>query len=418
MHDLVLIGGSVLTSDGVRVTDVAIKDGKIAAIGMDLGSARESIECGGMWVGPGLVDIHTHLREPGQEWKEDIATGSAAATAGGFTAIVAMPNTEPAIDTVNGVAFVVGRGRSVGLVEVASAGALTVGRKGDHMAPLDDLWDAGVRIFSDDGDSVADTDLLRSAMEHVARLGGVVAQHAVDGVLSSLGHMHEGAVSSQLGMAGIPRNADDITIARDIALARLTSVRYHIQHISTAGGVELVAAAKDEGLRVTAEATPHHLLFTHEDVATGDSRYKMMPPLRESEDRDALIDGLSSGVIDVVATDHAPHAAADKDMSFPEAPNGVIGLEWAASVANHVVGLDQAGFFDRMSITPARIAEFANQGHPLDVGRHANIVVFDPTRMWIPLESVSRSRNAPYLGRELKGRVELTVFDGRISYAR
>ncbi len=416
MHDLILSGGSVLTSNGIQTTDVAISNGTIAALGADLGQAKDTIACAGAWVGPGLVDIHTHLREPGQEWKEDIATGSAAGAAGGFTAIVAMPNTEPAVDSGRLALFVAEQGRRAGLLEVASAGCLTIGRAGERMAHIDELWNAGVRIFTDDGDSVGNASVLRSAMEYVQQLGGVVSQHAVDAVLSSSGHMHEGSVSSRLGMSGIPREADDITIDRDIALARLTGVRYHIQHISTAGGVELLAAAKAEGLSVTAEATPHHLMYTHEDVATTDSRYKMMPPLREAEDREALIAGLTTGVIDIVATDHAPHSASEKDVPFEQAPNGVIGLEWAAAVTNQVVGLNQESFFQRMSIAPAQIAGLPDQGKPIEVNDAANVVVFDPEANWTPRTSLSKSRNAPYLGTTLKGRVVATVFNGVLTH--
>jgi dihydroorotase len=278
------------------------------------------------------------------------------------------------------------------------------------------LWDAGVRIFTDDGDSVADTSVLRTAMEYVKELGGVVSQHAVDGHLSRSGHMHEGSVSSRLGMYAIPREADEITIARDLALVRLTGVRYHIQHLSTSGSVKLVAGAKAEGLDVTAEVTPHHLMFDHEDVRSADSSFKMMPPLRDASDREALIAGLRSGIIDVVATDHAPHAAKEKDVPFEEAANGVIGLEWAAAVTNQVVELDQQTFFERMSVRPAEIGVFDDQGQLLDAGNEANIVVFDPSITWTPASTVSRSRNAPYLGRELTGRVKATVFGGIVTY--
>jgi dihydroorotase len=362
------------------------------------------------------VDIHTHLREPGQEWKESIATGSAAAAGGGYTAMVAMPNTIPAVDTGQRAAFVVDQGRRAGLVDVASAGCLTVGRGGEHVAPIDDLWDAGVRIFTDDGDSVESASVLRSAMEQVARRGGVVSQHAVDGQLSAAGHMHDGSVSGELGIQAIPREADEITIARDIALVRLTGVRYHVQHLSTAGSVRLIAEAKDEGLDVTAEVTPHHLMFDHEDVRSTDSSFKMMPPLRDASDREALIDGLRTGVIDVVATDHAPHSAREKDVPFVEAANGVIGLEWAAAVTNQIARLDQQTFFERMSLRPAEIGAFNEHGQPLEPGVAAHIVVFDPTETWNATSTMSRSHNAPYLGRDLTGRVRTTLFAGDITY--
>jgi dihydroorotase len=416
MNDLMLKGGSVLTADGVRNVDVAIADDRIVAMGQDLGDAARTIDCSGAWVGPGFVDIHTHLRDPGQDWKEDIATGSAAAAAGGYTAVVAMPNTDPAVDSGHLAVYVETQGRKAGLVDVKSAGCLTLGRHGEQLADFDDLWDAGVRIFTDDGDSVADASVLRAAMECVEELGGVVSQHAVDGHLSGAGHMHKGSVSARLGIHAISREADEITIVRDIALARLTGVRYHIQHLSTARSVKLVAEAKAEGLNVTAEVTPHHLMFDHDDVLSMDSSFKMMPPLRDAFDRAALREGLRSGVIDVVATDHAPHAAMDKDVSFEKAANGVIGLEWAAAVTNHVVNLDQQTFFERMSVRPAEIGALGGQGQLLEVGNDANVVVFDPSIVWTPASTVSRSRNAPYLGRELTGRVRATVFGGDLKY--
>jgi dihydroorotase len=390
----------------------------VVEVGVGLDAGAVDIDAAGSWVGPGFVDLHAHLREPGQEWKEDIASGSAAAAAGGFTAVVAMPNTDPAIDSGHLARFVSERGRSVGLVDVIPSGTLTLDRKGQSMSHIDELWDAGVRIFTDDGDSVADASLLRLVMEYLAQLGGVVAQHAVDASLSRAGYMHEGFVSSRLGMFGIPRLADDVVIARDLALARMTGVRYHVQHLSTTGGVALVAMAKEEGLDVTAEVTPHHLMFTHDDVATTDSDFRMMPPLREEDDRQALIEGLLDGVIDAVATDHAPHAALEKEVPFEDAPNGVIGLEWAASVAAGVAGLDQATLFERMSIAPSRILGLSDHGMAIETGIEANLVVFDPSLVWTPTTSRSRSRNAPYLGRELTGAPTHTVLRGSLTWER
>lgn len=416
MHDIVIKHGSVLTPNGVETLDVAITGGVIASLGSDLGDANTIVDASGTWVGPAFVDIHTHLREPGMEWKEDIGSGSAAAAAGGYSAIVAMPNTDPAIDSGHLARFVAERGREVGLVEVIPSGTLTMGRKGETMSHVDELWAAGVRMFTDDGDSVANASLLRLVMDYIAQLGGIVSQHAVDGAMSSVGYMHEGAVSSRLGMYGIPSEADDIVITRDLALARLTGVRYHVQHVSTASGVALIAAAKEEGLQVTAEATPHHLMFSDEDVMTTDSNLKMMPPLRSTDDREAIREGLRSGVLDVVATDHAPHDALEKEVPFEMAPNGVLGLEWAGAVACGEVGLGQEEFFDRMSITPAAIMDLDDHGNHLAEGDAANLVVFDPNETWTPSTSASRSRNAPYLGRELTGRPKATLFGGAITY--
>lgn len=416
MHDLVITGGSVLTDDGVERLDVAIRSGSVVGIGSDLGEARTVVDASGAWVGPGFVDIHTHLREPGAEWTEDIASGSAAAAAGGYTAVLAMPNTDPAIDAGHLARFVRDRGRQVGLVEVVPSGCLTLGRAGETMAHIDELWDAGVRFFTDDGSAVERASVLRLAMEYLAELGGVVCQHAIDPSLSASGHMHEGSVSSRLGMYGIPRQADDITIARDLTLAAMTGVRYHIQHLSTASSLPLIERARDEGVTVTAEVTPHHLMFTHEDVATTDSNYKMMPPLREASDREALVGGLERGIIDVVATDHAPHAAIDKEVPFEAAPNGVLGLEWAASVVTTCTSLDQVAFFERMAVAPARIAGLGGHGRPVGPDTAANLVVFDPSASWVPTTTRSKSRNAPYFGRALTGKVLATVYEGRVTH--
>ncbi len=416
MSDLTLRNGTVLAAGKVLPgrQDVVIHDGLVAAIGTDLEAAGEVIDCDGAWVGPGLVDVHTHLREPGQEWKEDIESGSAAAAAGGYTAVVAMPNTDPAIDAGHLARYVQERGRAVGLVDVMAAGCITAGRRGEKLAHLDELWDAGVRLFTDDGDSVADAGLLRRAMEYLAERGGIVSEHCIDAGLAAGGQVHEGEVASRLGMVGVPREAEETIIARDLALVRLTGARYHVQHLSTAGAVALVAAAKAEGLPVTAEATPHHLCFDHGVVAEANPVYKMMPPLREPADVAALRQALRDGIIDLVGTDHAPHAAHEKDVPWEEAPFGVIGLEWAAAVVNTMVGLDQEGFFRVLSSAPARLVGLDGHGD-LAVGREANIVVFDPERMADTSRIVSMAPNSPYLGMELRGRVTHTLLRGRLT---
>ncbi len=414
MSELVLTGGKVLTEEGIVEADVGIADGVVTAIGNDLDGATV-IECDGAWVGPGFVDLHTHLREPGQEWKEDIASGSAAAAAGGYTAVVAMPNTDPAIDSGHLARFVADRGRSTGLIDVMSAGAVTLGRRGEQLAHLDELWDAGVRIFTDDGDAVADAGLLRRAMDYLATRGGVIAQHAVDPDLAEGGFMHEGAVSSRLGMYAIPSEAEDTIVARDLRLAELTGARYHVQHVTTAGAVAMVAEAKARGLSVTTEVTPHHLAFDEHAVATTDPAFKMMPPLRSSEDREALRRGLIDGTIDVVATDHAPHAAHEKDVPFEHAPNGIIGLEWAAAVVNTVVPLEASTFYTRLAVTPAAIAGLDDHGRWVAQGNPAHLTVFDPSRRWVADRTVSRSSNTPYLGMEFEGRVVATIYGGRVT---
>jgi dihydroorotase len=414
MNDLVLTGGSVLTEDGVVESDVGITDGTIVEIGSDL-VAETIVECDAAWVGPGFVDLHTHLREPGEEWKEDISSGSAAAAAGGYTAIVAMPNTDPAVDAGHLARFIVDRGRSTGLVDVRPAGAVSMGRHGEQLAHLDELWEAGVRVFTDDGDVVANAGLMRQAMDYLATRGGVIAQHAVDTGLAAAGQIHEGAVSSLLGMSAIPAEAEEIIIARDLRLAELTGARYHVQHLSTAGGVEMIAAAKTRGLDVTAEVTPHHLAFDDSMVATTDPAYKVMPPLRSAEHRDALRAGLRDGTIDAVATDHAPHAAHDKDVPFEHAANGITGLEWAAAVVNTVAPLDPVSFYTRMAVAPAAIAGTLDQGRWVAVGNPAHLAVFDPAHEWVPERTLSRSSNAPYFGMALQGRVVATVYGGTIT---
>lgn len=416
MNDIVITGGTVLTKDGIVGVDVGISDGKISEIGTNL-QGHTTIDASACWVGPSFVDIHTHLREPGFEWKETIATGTEAAAAGGYGAVVAMPNTDPVTDNAQIAMYVEQRGRQAGFTDVVPAGAITMGRVGDKMAHIDEMWSAGVRMFTDDGDSVENAAVLRLAMEYIANLGGVVAQHAVDANLARHGFMHEGSVSSLLGMVGIPAEAEEIVIARDIALVKLTGARYHVQHVSSRRGVELIAGAKIDGLPVTAEVSPHHLAFTDTHVATMDPDYKMMPPLRSLDDRNALREALVSGVIDVVATDHAPHAPREQEVPFEHAPNGVIGLEWAASITNEVLGDEQARFFDAMASGPAAIAGINNHGNPLAVGDEANVVVFDPSMQWSPDTTKSMSRNAPYLGADLKGRVRATMLRGVVVYS-
>jgi dihydroorotase len=411
-------GGTVLRTSGPVTADVLVRDRAIVEVGAAIEAVDiATIDATGCWVGPGFVDIHTHLREPGQEHKEDIASGSAAAAAGGYTAVVAMPNTEPAIDSGIVARLVADRGRKAGLVEVVPSGTVTKGRKGVELAPLAELWAAGVRLFTDDGDTVADAGLLRQAMEFLASRNGVISQHAVDPGLAAGGCMNEGAISSQLGLRGVPARAEEIIIERDIGLVRLTGARYHVQHISTAGGVALVAAAKAEGLPVTAEVTPHHLSFTDTEVLSRDPIYKMMPPLRTDADVAALRKALISGIVDVVATDHAPHAAGEKAVPFEDAPPGVTGLEWAAAAVLTATSLDIERFFDRMAAAPAQIAGLADRhGLPVEPGNPANLVVFDPERTLLAEGTLSRSSNSPYLGRSWRGVVRHTMYRGVMTH--
>ena len=420
MADVVLKGGTVFGPDGAVIADVVVTGTRVSAVESGIDSER-AIDVTGCWVGPGLVDLHAHLRQPGQEWKEDIASGSAAAAAGGFTALVAMPNTDPPIDAGHLARYVQERGRNAGLVEVMPAGSITLGRRGEALAHLDELWEAGVRIFTDDGDTVGDAGLLRRALEYLGSLGAgedaaVVAQHAEDAGLSRGGHMHEGSVSSRLGMRAIPGLAEEVVIRRDLALVELTNCLYHCQHVSTAATVELVREAKRAGLPVTAEVTPHHLALDHEAVLSMDPRFKMYPPLRTAEDAAALRNALADGTIDAVATDHAPHASHETEVPFEEAPRGVIGLETAAAAVLTATDLDPVTFFERLSVTPARIAGMVEQGRWVEPGAPANLVVIDPEAKWTVDRFTSKARNSPFLGTELRGRVLATVFNGRVTF--
>ena len=383
MGGILLTGGGVLTPAGEVRTDVLIEGGRVTAVGPHperternerTRADRTVIDVSGLVVGPGFVDLHTHLREPGQEWKEDIVSGSRAAAAGGFTAVVAMPNTDPPTDSGHLARYISDRGRQVGLVDVIPAGCITMGMEGLRLSHLDDLFAAGVRVFTDDGVTVADSGLLRRAMEYLQSRGGVIAQHAEDPGLGRGGHMHEGRVSSLLGMGGIPWQAETVIVARDLAVAELTGAAYHVQHVSCAGTLDLIEAARRRGVNVTAEVTPHHLWFSDEQVLAMDPVAKMYPPLRTPADIEALRDGLREGLIDAVATDHAPHAAHEKDVPFEEAPKGVTGLETAFSAVRTVLDPDPRVLFERMSVTPARIASLEGHGNWIEPGIPANLV--------------------------------------------
>lgn len=404
----------VLTPDGPLDTDLTLRDERVQSL--TAGEAEIHLDAGGALVGPGFVDLHCHLREPGFEWKEDIRSGARAAAAGGYTAVVAMPNTNPAIDSGHLARFVADRGREAGLVEVAPAGAITMGRAGDALAHLDELFEAGVRLFTDDGDGVADAGLLRHAMEYLAERGGVVAQHAEDPGLARGGHMHEGAVSSRLGIRGLPSLAEEVMVARDLALVALTGVRYHVMHVSTQGTVDLVANAKRAGLGVTSEVTPHHLSFDHSRVETMEPDFKMYPPLRTEADLRVLGQALQSGTIDAIATDHAPHAPYECEVPFEDAPRGVIGLETAAAAVNTAIELAPMVFFERMSVAPALIGGLSSQGCWIEEGSPANLVIFDPDTSWVPETFLSKSQNSPFRGIELRGRVLATLYQGRLTH--
>jgi dihydroorotase len=384
-------------------------------------AGAQTLDAAGLVALPGLVDLHTHLREPGREDAETVATGTLAAALGGFTAVHAMANTEPVADVAGVVEQVWRLGQEAGHCDVHPVGAVTVGLDGQRLAELGAMADsaARVRVFSDDGRCVHDPLLMRRALEYVKAFGGVIAQHAQDPRLTEAAQMNEGERSAVLGLAGWPAVAEEAIIARDCLLAAHVGSRLHVCHVSTAGSVELIRWAKSKGWDVTAEVTPHHLLLTDEQVTTYDPIFKVNPPLRTAEDVAALREGLADGTIDAVATDHAPHPLEDKESEWAAAAFGMTGLETALSVvAEAMVStglLDWAGVADRMSVRPARIGRLGGQGQPLQAGSPAHVVLVDPDARWTvdPTQSASRSRNTPYTGRQLPGRVVATFLRGR-----
>jgi dihydroorotase len=407
---------------GGPAQDILLDDGVIADVGEQLDAAGARVVDGdGLVALPGLVDLHTHLREPGREDAETVESGSRAAALGGFTAVHAMANTDPVADTAGVVEQVWRLGRRAGWVEVRPVGAVTVGLGGVRLAELGAMADsaAGVRVFSDDGKCVSDAVLMRRALEYVKAFDGVVAQHAQEPRLTEDAQMHEGGVSAVLGLVGWPAVAEEAVIARDVLLAGHVGSRLHVCHVSTAGSVEIIRLAKSRGVRVTAEVTPHHLLLTDELVRSYDPVYKVNPPLRTAQDVEALRLALADGTIDVVATDHAPHAVEDKDCEWGAAAMGMTGLETALSVVQAAMVdtglLDWAGVAERMSAAPAAIGRVAGQGGPLEPGRPANVVLVDPAarRVVDPYAMATQGRNSPYRGRELPGRVVATFFRGR-----
>ena len=411
---------------GGDAADILVKGGRIAAIGDSLSATgAEVVDAAGLIALPGLVDLHTHLREPGREDAETVETGSRAAALGGFTAVHAMANTDPVADTAGVVEQVWRLGEQAGLVDVVPVGAVTVGLRGERLAELGAMADsaARVRVFSDDGHCVADPALMRRALEYVKAFDGVVAQHAEEPRLTVGAQMHEGVRSARLGLTGWPAAAEEAIIARDVLLAGHVGARLHVCHVSTAGSVELLRWAKSRGVQVTAEVTPHHLLLTDACAEGYDPVFKVNPPLRTDEDVAALREGLADGTIDAVATDHAPHAVEDKESEWGQARPGMLGLEQALSVVVETMVatglLDWRGVADRMSVRPAVIGRLdglgnRSQGRPLAPGEPANLLLLDPAHRAPvdPAALASRSRNSPYAGRELPGRVVHTFLRG------
>jgi dihydroorotase len=407
---------------GGEPTDLRLADGVITGVGTGLDADGAVVVDGdGLVALPGLVDLHTHLREPGREDAETVESGTRAAAAGGFTAVHAMANTDPVADTAGVVEQVWRLGREAGWVDVHPVGAVTVGIAGERLAELGAMADsaARVRVFSDDGHCVSDAVLMRRALEYVKAFDGVVAQHAQEPRLTAGAQMHEGDVSGVLGLTGWPAVAEEAIIARDVLLAQHVGSRLHVCHVSTAGSVEILRWAKSRGVDVTAEVTPHHLLLTDELVRTYDPRYKVNPPLRAASDVQALREALADGTIDAVATDHAPHASEDKDCEWLAAAMGMTGLETALSAVQEAVVetglLDWAGVADRMSVRPARIGRLAGQGQPLAEGSPANVTLVDPQARWQvdPAALQTASRNTPFVERTMRGRVVATFLRGR-----
>lgn len=418
---VVVRGAEVLSASGPLRADLLAQGGVIVALGegIDAPFGATVLDGSGCHVIPALVDLHTHLREPGGEDAETVLSGARAAAVGGFGAVVAMPNTNPPVDSASIARDVAALGKGAA-VEVAVAGTITVGRAGERLAPFAELAEAGVRICTDDGSGVQDAALMRRALEYASGVGITLAQHCEDSSLSAQGVMNEGAWSSRLGLAGIPPEAEEHMVARDISLARRTGGRLHLMHLSTATSVALVAEAKRQGLAISAEVTPHHLALTDSELASFDPRFKVNPPLRTELDRKALAEAAATGVLDAIATDHAPHPDQAKEAPLDEAPFGMTGLETAFSVVWGELGhLGIERVCELMSLRPARIAGLSDHGRLLEVGGPANFTVVDLGATWVvdPARGASKSRNSPFTGRTLRGKVRHTVRGGEVVVA-
>jgi dihydroorotase len=419
MTRLVIKGGTVVDQHGTRTADVAVEHGQVADVGDGLTGDRV-LDATGCIVSPGFVDLHVHLREPGKEEAETIETGSRAAALGGFTAVVAMPNTDPAQDSVAVVDFVRAQGVRAGLCEVLPSGCITIGRLGEHLAPYGELSAAGVHLFTDDGNGVQDAQLMRRALEYARPLGIVLAQHCEVASLTKGAVMHEGSCCSRLGLPGWPALAEELMVHRDIELIRLTGTPMHFLHLSTERSVELVRRAKADGLPITAEAAPHHFTLTDELLESYDAVFKVNPPLRTAADIAAIKAGLADGTIDAIATDHAPHAPHTKEAPLDQAPPGMLGLQTALALAMTELGLPVEKVVALLSWQPAAIAGVADRhGRPIRTGEPANLTVFDSTAEWtvVPALLASKSRNTPYAGRTLRGVVRHTLFNGDVVVA-
>ncbi|WP_040494880.1 dihydroorotase [Ilumatobacter nonamiensis] len=414
---LLITGATLLDQNGRRGGALRIEDGAITEVGENLESidGDDLIDASGLVVSPGFVDLHTHLREPGREEAETIETGSRAAALGGYTAVVAMPNTDPTQDCVSVVEFVRRQGQAAGLCDVHPSASITVGRAGTQLTPFAELAAAGVKLFTDDGNGVQDPLLMRRAFEYALGLDVTMAQHCEVERLTGGAVMHEGDCCSHLGLPGWPSLAEELMVHRDIELVRLTGAPAHFLHLSTSRSVELVRMAKADGLPVTAEATPHHISLTDELLRSYSAIYKVNPPLRTMDDVEAVREGLLDGTIDALATDHAPHVSESKEQPLDQAPPGMLGLETALGVAIAHLDTDLATVVGALSWKPAAIAGIGDaHGRPIEAGEPANLTVFDPTEEWevVPARLASKSRNTPYVGVPLRGKVKHTILNG------
>ena len=411
---LVIKGGTIVNRDSQAVGDVKIENGRIVEIGKNL-KGEMQLDASGCIVSSGFVDLHAHLREPGKEEAETIETGSRAGALGGYTALVAMPNTDPPQDSVAVIDFVREQGKRAGLVDVVPSGCITLGRQGESLAPMAELASAGVTLLTDDGNGVQDAALMRRALEYARGLGITLAQHCEVAELTKGAVMNECSCCTDLGLPGWPSIAEELMVFRDIELVRITGASMHFLHLSTERSVELVRAAKRDGLPITAEVTPHHLSLTQELLASYNPVYKVNPPLRSIADIQALKAGLRDGTIDAIATDHAPHPRRDKEMSLDMAPPGMLGLETALGVVLAEGACEIRDVVALMSWNPAKIARIDDEhGRDVVAGANANLCVFDPQLTWRvdPERLASKSINTPYIGRTLRGRVRHTIFKG------
>jgi len=419
---LLIRGGRVLdpASDRDEVADLLVEDGAVAEIGSGLAAeGAEVVEASGCWVAPGFVDMHTHLRAPGQEYKEDLASGGRAAVAGGFSAVACMANTSPVNDDPSVTHYILQRATEDSPARIYPIAAATRGLAGEVMTEMVALAEAGAVAFSDDGHTVSDAGVMRVVLEYSKMVKLPVIVHAEDAALRAHGVINEGLVATRLGLPGNPTMAEDIMVARDLMLARLTGARLHIAHVTSAGAVKLIREARDEGVQVTAEVTPHHLTLTDADTAGFDTNFKMAPPLRSAKDVEACRQALVEGVIDIIATDHAPHALHEKEVEYTVAPPGVLGLETAYAVVMDLVReklLSPLELMRRMSTNPARILGI--QGGDLAAGSRADLAVLNPELRWVydPVKGYSKSRNSPWAGSELVGCPVATIVGGRIVY--